>query len=136
MKGAEDFNRLGTQPARARFQKPRRLHGEGRTARNHPPRAQPLPRRAPKGQGINAGVLVEAPILRRDQQIKQNGRDIFWPGRQPPKPAWRGQDRKDAPVTILHLHAHGMQAREVWREKPIQREGREHKRAKACGEHP
>ena len=136
LEGAEDFNRLGAQPARARFQQPRRLHGDGGPARDHSPRAQPLPRGASKGQGINAGVLVEAPILRHDQQIKQNGGDIFRPGRQPPKATRRGQDRENASFAILHLHAHGMQAREVRREKPIQRERRQQHGTKASGEHP
>ena len=136
LKGAEDFNRLGAQPARARFQQPRRLHGDGGPARDHAPRAQPLPRGAPKRQGINAGVLVEAPILRRDQQIEQNGGDIFGPRRQPPKATRRGQDGKDAPVTILHLHTHGMQAREIGWVKPIKRKGRQQQGGKARGEYP
>ena len=39
LKGAEDFNCLGAQPARARFQQARRLHGDGGPARDHTPRA-------------------------------------------------------------------------------------------------
>ena len=133
LKGAEDFNRLGTQPAWARFQQPRRLHGDSGPARDHPPRAQPLPRRTRERPRINASMVIKAPILCRDQQIEQNGGDILRPRRQAPKATRCGQDGKNASFTILHLHAHSMQAREVGREQSIQREGGDQQRAKTNG---
>jgi hypothetical protein len=81
---AGHFQKLAAQMARARFQQPRRLHGEGGTARDHAPRAHPLRGGARQGERVHARMAMKAPILGGDQHGQEMRRHIR--GRRPFSP--------------------------------------------------
>ena len=122
LKRAAHLHQLRRQPARARLEQPRHLHGEGRGARDDTALARPLRRGAQHRQGVDAGMAREALVLVGDQHAQVERIDLGRVDRQAPRPVGRGEGAQHDAVAIGHHHRGLVETAEIEREQPIERE--------------
>src|SRR5271166_3470120 len=119
LQGARNLDQFGAEGARTRLEQAGGLHRQCRTARDHVAAAQELGGGADEGDGVDTGVVPEAPVLHSDQQIGEQR----WCGvnMEPPDAAWRGEKGERSVLAVEDLGADRVKTGEVGREGVIQR---------------